>query len=132
MNEVLDDDINGEENKPEPKSVSITHLLVWGGVGGLGLFFRLQHWPGAMLLIMIGMAGIMAFTFNSLIKVQFRNIVTIEGIMFSLFWIGFLTVTAVRGRPFLSFYGVMMHSAFFILILSVYTIARLIKNRKKS
>lgn len=66
--------------------ISKTPLFLCGATIILGALFRIQHWPGAFQLLLIGFLGLLVFSIlNTIIKGNFKSSVMITGLFLPLF-----------------------------------------------
>lgn len=96
MNEDLidnDDNTIETEHKFKPSS-----LIIWYIITFVGLFFKISHWPGFILIILIGISGSFACLISRLISWKKSNISAILVNLISFIWPIYVYSTLIRFR----------------------------------
>ena len=84
MNDLLDDHLI-EERPTYDFKISIAAL--WSFPWIFGQLFRTMHWPGAGLLILIGAAGLMAYSISGFLTHKGKNLSNNISILIAAFYI---------------------------------------------
>ncbi|MEO9531410.1 MAG: hypothetical protein ABJG68_13995 [Crocinitomicaceae bacterium] len=113
MDEILDNEPQSEQN-----NFKLRAIYIWLSVLVLGILFKLMHWPGNAILIILSTAGLQAYCFNWFLKNknQFNSVVSILGLVWLLVLIWGIFFNG--GHPYnivgLAIYGIVF-SLYFIV-----------------
>lgn len=83
MNEILDDEILGE--KPVFK-INKTTCITWFCIFCVGNLFKILHWPGYTLLIILGASGFIAYTVFCYLRLRGKSTLNNVFLMLSCAW----------------------------------------------
>jgi hypothetical protein len=126
MDEILD----SNQNLAQIDHFKSKLLLYWAPVLVFGMLFKIMHWPGSSVLIVLATAGVGAYTLSGFIRLKGSHSENNIAAIINLVWIVVLLSGAVffGGHPF-NFNGVL---AYVILFAACFGIQEIIKAVRKS
>lgn len=126
--ELLDDDLG--KHKREKKNFNPRPAILWGIIFLLGHLFKFQHYPGSMLLYVLGSGGLCGYAFSCIVKFKGKNVQSNILAIFSLFWMGKLVYGALYdgGYP-INMNGLMIFLVVMLLSAAFHLFAKKMKKR---
>lgn len=127
MHDILDAPEEKKQIKPNYRP-----LFIWAFLIFTGIIFKIQHWPGNGLLILISTSGITAYALSKVLFIyKTENILFLVTTLLSLVWIGilFYGLFFKDGTPY-NYRGITLYFSIFFLLFAVYSVINIFKLRK--
>lgn len=121
--------LNAPDNKKEI-TPNYRPLIIWSVLIGTGMLFRVQHWPGSSLLIILSTAGIAAYSISKTILIyKTRNILFLAVSAISVCW----TILLFSGGLFNPYHldAIKIYLTGFFIFSVIYSSINLIKLNKQ-
>lgn len=128
MNEILDEITPSQPNYNSFKSRVV---FIWAGVLFFGLIFKLMHWPGSGVLILLSTGGLTAYAISGMISHKGKDQLNSVIFILACIWILILLWGAVfnGGYPY-NFFGLMLFLSVTAVLVLVYEISKYVRKSK--
>ena len=128
MTPLLDEDLL---HKKPSNTFKIGHVLAWVTLAIIGMVFKVMHWPGNALFLLLGFAGLLAYSVSGILRLKGKNLLNNITLGLAVLWTVYVLYSFLFAyRSFWNLNGLVSYVVLAVAIFLVYEIAhRSRKNR---
>lgn len=127
MSDILDKDLI---QKLKKYTFKVFHVLFWATLAAIGIFFKILHWPGSSLFLLLGFSGLLAYSISGLLRLRGRNILNNISFATATIWTLYVFYTYLfKKKAIFGSNGIITYIVLALIILFIYEMAY--RNRKK-
>lgn len=128
MEEILDD--VSQLQQPTYNSFKSRVLFIWGGVLFIAFLFKVMHWPGQAVLMLLATGGLSAYAISGMLSHKGKDSLNLGIFVAAMLWTLFIFwgVFFNGGYPY-NFRGLNLYIIIIAIYLAAYEIAKYVRKK---